>query len=128
MTFTRIISGWRLENVLGNLLRIGVFLSGLVVLGGGALYLVRHGREPFVYEIFRGEPSNLRSIEGIIDSVKSVSARGIIQLGLLMLIATPVARVAFSVGGFALEKDWKYVVMTLVVLTVLVYSILSGGV
>lgn len=118
----------RFQNVLGNLLRAGVSLAAAVVLIGGGLYLFRHGDEPFAYEIFRGEPTDLRSIPGIIHSAWALSGRGIIQLGLLLLIATPVARVMFSVGAFAAEKDWKYVVVTVIVLAVLIYSMLSGGV
>jgi uncharacterized membrane protein len=53
-------------------------------------------------------------------------ARGLIQLGLLLLIATPMARVAFSVIGFALEKDWFYVGITLLVLALLIYSLSSS--
>jgi len=53
-------------------------------------------------------------------------ARGLIQLGLLLLIATPMARVAFSVIGFALEKDWLYVGITLLVLALLIYSLSSS--
>jgi uncharacterized membrane protein len=51
---------------------------------------------------------------------------GIIQIGLLLLIATPVARVAFSVFAFVLQRGSTYVVVTLVVLTILIYSILRG--
>ena len=53
--------------------------------------------------------------------------RGVIQLGLLLLIATPIARVAFSVVGFALERDRMYVVFTLIVLAILLYSLLGSG-
>jgi uncharacterized membrane protein len=53
-------------------------------------------------------------------------SRGLIQLGLLLLIATPVARVAFSVLAFAEQRDWLYVSITLVVLAVLVYSLASS--
>jgi uncharacterized membrane protein len=42
---------------------------------------------------------------------------------LLLLILTPVARVAFSVAAFALERDWTYVAITLIVLAVLIYSL-----
>jgi len=52
-------------------------------------------------------------------------AHGIIQLGLLLLIATPVARVAFSVVAFAAERDWLYVAITLIVLAILIYSLTS---
>jgi len=118
----------RFENILGNLLRAGVSMAAAVVLIGGVVYLLRHGSEPFAYEVFRGEPTDLRSIAGIIRSARTLSGRGIIQLGMLMLVATPVARVMFSVGAFAAEKDWKYVVITLIVLVVLLYSMLTGGV
>ena len=49
-----------------------------------------------------------------------------IQLGLLVLIATPIARVAFSLVAFALQRDRIYVIVTLIVLAVLLYS-LTGG-
>ncbi len=45
------------------------------------------------------------------------------QLGLLVLLATPVMRVASSVVGFALERDRLYTALTLVVLAVLLVSI-----
>lgn len=56
----------------------------------------------------------------------SFRSRGVIQLGLLLLIATPVARVVFSVFAFALQQDRTYVIVTLIVLAVLIYS-LAGG-
>ena len=52
-----------------------------------------------------------------------LGGRGIIQLGLLLLIATPVARVVFSVIGFVRQRDFVYVVLTLIVLAVLLYSL-----
>jgi uncharacterized membrane protein len=53
------------------------------------------------------------------------SGRGWIQLGLLLLIATPVARVAFSVYAFARQRDFLYVGVTLIVLTVLLFGLFS---
>jgi uncharacterized membrane protein len=50
----------------------------------------------------------------------------VIQLGLLILIATPVARVIFSLVGFVLERDRVYVAITLAVLAILAYSIGSA--
>jgi uncharacterized membrane protein len=43
----------------------------------------------------------------------------------LLLIATPVARVLFSVLGFGLERDWLYVAITLLVLALLIYTLTS---
>jgi uncharacterized membrane protein len=117
----------RIENVLGNLLRSGVLLSALVVSIGGAIYLIRHGQEPVNFRVFRGEPADLRSVRGIIRDALELRGQGIIQLGLLLLIATPVARVAFSIFGFTEERDGMYVAFTLIVFSVLLYSLFGTG-
>ena len=117
----------RIEVILGNLLRTGVLLSAAVVLWGACIYLFRHAHEPADYRIFRGEPSEFRTIPGVIQSVINGRGRGLIQLGLLLLIATPIARVAFSVVGFAIERDRMYVTFTLIVLAILLYSLLGSG-
>ncbi len=116
----------RAEQAIGNLLRTGVILAAIVVLAGGLLYLARHGATRPDYRVFRGESPDLRHISGIVHDALAFDARGLIQLGLLLLIATPVARVAFSVAAFAFERDWMYVGVTLIVLVLLLYS-LSGG-
>ncbi len=115
----------RIENIIGNMLRAGVILAAAVVLAGGVLYMAKYGSRRPQYEVFRGEPSDLRSVSQIAQQAISLHARGLIQFGLLLLIATPVARVAFSVIAFAAERDWLYVVITLIVLAVLVYSLTS---
>jgi uncharacterized membrane protein len=120
--------GWtdqRIENILGNLLRAGVLVSALVVSIGGVIYLLRHGRSPMDFRVFRGEPADLRDVRGIISDTVALRGRGIIQLGLLLLIATPVTRVAFSIFGFAEEHDRMYVVFTLIVFSILLYSLLG---
>jgi uncharacterized membrane protein len=119
-------SDFRIEQTVGNLLRFGVILAAAVVTAGAAMFLIRHGGDPPHYGIFRGEPSDLRHVGGIVTDAFSGHARGLMQLGLLLLIATPVARVVFSVVGFALERDHAYVLITLIVLGVLVFS-LAGG-
>ena len=115
----------KVEGVIGNLLRTGVILSATVVLIGAAIYLVRHGGSPADYGVFQGEPNDLRSVSGIIERSIHFSGRGIIQLGLLLLIATPVARVAFAIYGFAAEGDRLYVAFTVLVLAVLLYSLIG---
>ena len=117
----------RIENILGNLLRAGVLLSALVVLIGGVIYLLRHGRSPMDFGVFRGEPADLRGVRGIIRDTLALRGRGIIQLGLLLLIATPVARVAFSIFGFAEEHDRMYVVFTVIVFSILLYSLIGSA-
>jgi len=113
----------QVEQVMGNLLRAGVILAASVVLTGGILYLIRYGTTVPDYRVFRGEPAHLRSVSGILSDAIRLSSRGLIQLGLLLLVATPVARVVFSVFAFARERDPVYVTLTLIVLGVLFYSL-----
>lgn len=117
----------RIEIIIGSLLRTGVLLAAAVVALGGVLYLSRHGHEVPDYTTFRGEPENLKSVREIFDGAMFGSAHAIIQLGLLLLIATPVARVIFSAAAFAIEHDYMYVVITLIVLVILLYSLLASG-
>ncbi|MBZ5593483.1 MAG: DUF1634 domain-containing protein [Acidobacteriia bacterium] len=119
-----------MEGVISILLQAGLTLAAGVVLAGGICYLFRHGTSHPDYRVFRGEPTDLRSVAGILHGVAALRCRDLIQLGLVLLIATPVARVAFSVFAFAMERDRTYVVITLVVLAILLYSLaggLSGG-
>jgi uncharacterized membrane protein len=116
----------KLDTVVGNLLRTGVALSGAVVFAGGLIYLFRHGVETPGYHVFRGEPADLRSLRGIFQDAWNLRGRGIIQLGLLLLIATPVARVAFLVYAFARQGDRLYAVVATIVLLLLAYG-LAGG-
>ena len=55
-----------IDQVSGSLLRIGVTVSALLVLAGAISYLVSYGNTTPHYHIFRGEPSDLTSIGGIL--------------------------------------------------------------
>jgi uncharacterized membrane protein len=115
----------RLESLLGNLLITGVVAAAAIVFVGGIFYMIRYGAMPQDYRLFRGEPTDLRSLKGIFRDAFSLNSRGVIQFGLIVLIATPIARVAFSLAAFLREKDWMYTVFTLVVLLVLLYSLVG---
>jgi uncharacterized membrane protein len=69
----------------------------------------------------------LRSIAGIIRGTFAGQPAAIVQLGLVLLIATPVARVAMSLVAFVLQRDRVYVLVTAIVLALLIFS-LTGGV
>jgi uncharacterized membrane protein len=124
--------GWsdeQVEQVIGNLLRVGVLVSALVVLAGGVLFLVRFGGEAVKdRREFRPEVEELRKPGLIVGAAVRGDGGGLIQLGLLVLIATPVVRVVFSAFAFLRQRDYTYVVITLLVLAVLLYSLLSGHV
>jgi uncharacterized membrane protein len=116
------------EELIGNLLRAGVMLASAIIVLGGAIYLVRHGLSTPQYHVFVGAPRDMRTVSGIMRDALALSGRGIIQLGLLFLIATPVARVAFAIVAFAIQRDRLYVVVTVIVLAILLYSLTSGRV
>ncbi|MBD3749697.1 MAG: DUF1634 domain-containing protein [Sphingobacteriales bacterium] len=117
-----------LEVMMGTLLRYGVLLSAFIVMIGGILYLIKFGNQQPHYTHFSGEPANLINLKSILNDAKGFHSRAIIQLGLLVLIATPIARIILSVVGFILEKDYLYVLITLIVLTVILFSLFSGSV
>jgi uncharacterized membrane protein len=113
----------RVQQAVGNLLRAGVLLAAAVVLAGGVLFLIRHGGVVPDYRVFRGEPMDLRVFGGIVRDAFAGSGRGLVQLGLLILVATPVARVAFTAVAFAFERDRTYVLVALLVLSLLLKSL-----
>jgi uncharacterized membrane protein len=117
----------RIEVIIGALLRIGVLLAALVVMVGAGLYLVRHGHEVVNYSAFHGQPAALTHLSSIVHGAFALNAHAVIQLGLLLLIATPIARVIFSAVAFAMEHDYMYVLITLIVLAVLMYSLFGSS-
>lgn len=116
----------RVEEIISYLLRAGVLMSALLVLAGGVIFLVRHGAEVPDYKTFRGEPEELRTVRGLLSIDTIAHGRGLIQLGLVLLILTPIARVAFSLLAFILERDWFYVAVSAIVLGLLLYSFTSA--
>lgn len=115
-----------IDERLGRLLQFGVLLAGSVVFAGALLYLWRHGHEIVDYSTFRGQPDELRTISGILHSTSTGRARGLIQLGLLLLVATPIARVAFAGYAFLRQRDWLYAGIALFVLVFLFVSLRGG--
>jgi uncharacterized membrane protein len=119
-------SDQKMDEIMGMLLRTGVVLAAVIVSVGGGVFLTRHRLPVTNYRVFAGEPAELRTISGIFHEALAFQGRGLIQLGLLVLIATPVARVAFSFFAFLYERDWTYVLVTVFVLGLLIYSLFGG--
>src|SRR3984957_6043653 len=127
MTTSDLRQDQRMDQIMAVLLRSGVSLAASLVFIGGIVYLSRHDLPAINYHVFQGEPQELRTVSGILREAVKFHGRGLIQLGLLVLIATPVARVLFSVFAFVYEKDWTYVAITVIVLGLLCYSLFGGG-
>jgi len=123
----------RLEKMMAALLQIGVILTGLLVLAGGVLYRAKYGMlDRAENRALRGEaPAASENPEysrfsGIITAALAGKSGAIIQLGVLVLIGTPIALVALAVVGFALRRDRLYVFISFIVLAVLLYSLVAG--
>lgn len=122
-----------MELLIGKLLRYGVMLACGITLFGGIIYLYQnHGGSMEHYkpipdgQPFPGVDYYLRELSTIISHILSFDGAAIIQLGVCVLIATPILRVAFSVIGFLIEKDYMYVVITLIVLSIIIANMLLG--
>lgn len=115
-----------MEREVGRWLKAGVLLAAGVVLAGGVAYLIRSGGAPFALQAFRGEPAELRSLIGILSGAVALDSRAIIQLGVVLLIATPIVRVALTLVGFVRQRDRQYIALTSVVLGLLLFSLLHG--
>jgi uncharacterized membrane protein len=127
MANTRRWTDQQIDIAISVLLRVGVTLAAAIVIVGGILYLIHNGHGIPEDHIFRGEPADLRQVPGVLHEVLALRGRGIIQLGVLLLILTPVARVAFSVFAFWQQRDRLYVIVTLIVLAILVHGLLATG-
>jgi uncharacterized membrane protein len=124
--FQKSLAEQKVDEIIGRVLRAGVLISGAFVLLGGIIYLIRYGLQFPNYHLFQGEPENLRTISGILKGIFSFQSKNIIQFGILILIATPIARVAFSIYAFARQRDTVYLIITLAVLTALIFSFTGG--
>jgi uncharacterized membrane protein len=112
-----------MDQLIGHLLWAGVLIAAVVVLIGGGLYLHRHAGDEIAWTTFREEPTELRRPGRIVVSAFDGRGPAVIELGLLLLIATPVARVALAGYIFLRERDWLYTLVSLLVLATLLFSL-----
>jgi uncharacterized membrane protein len=115
-----------MQAIIGWILRGGVILSMAVVIIGGVLYLTRHGQSMSDYKTFKKIPDFISDPQGVINGALSYKGQAIIQLGIVLLIATPVMRVIFACIGFLIEKDYLYTLISVIVLLIILISMISG--
>ena len=111
------------DNLVGNVLRGGVIVAALLALFGGFVLVAAHGGQPVDYRVFDGGPEGLRHIASIARGAAHFDANAIVQLALVVLIATPIARVALSLFAFAMQRDRLYVTVSEIVLALLLYAL-----
>ena len=116
----------RVEQLIGNLLRMGVLVAAAVALIGGIAFMIQNGAMTPDHATFRGQPEMLSTLTGIIAGAGAFQPAAIVQLGIVLLIATPVARVLLTLVAFAIQRDWIFVLISAIVLALLGYSLFVG--
>ncbi len=114
-----------MDALMGRLLQAGVLLASAIVVVGGVVYLRRHGADVPSYRNFTSEPGSLRQPGQLLHALVHGDSAAIIQLGILFLIATPVARVVFAAVAFAVQRDRLYTAISVLVLVILALGLLN---
>src|SRR5436309_15497097 len=103
----------QVEQLLGFVLQAGVILAAAVALLGGVVYLLGHGMQATDYRVFHREPVDLRTLSGGVRGALRFDCREVVQLGVVLLLATPITRVALAALALPGQRDRRYVVVTL---------------
>jgi uncharacterized membrane protein len=112
-----------MELIISSVLRYGVLISFVIVLIGAILLFAEGGSEVTVRLSGNPQPNNPGAV---IAGALQLQPKAIIDLGLMLLIATPVIRVAASIIAFLFEEDMLYVLITTFVLAMLLLSFFLG--
>lgn len=115
-----------IQSVIGKMLRWGVLSSAAVTSLGGLLYIFTANKELPPYHTFHDVPAQYKSLRGIFTGLLHLDSLSVIQFGVLILLATPIARVLFSIFAFLLEKDYLYVVISTIVAAIIFFSMIGG--
>jgi uncharacterized membrane protein len=105
-----------LNDVVHKVLVVGLMVSTVVLVTGIVLGLIEH----------RPMPDATISVGEAVSRVIGLRPSGFLNLGLLILIVTPILRVIGSIFVFIYEHDWRYVGITALVLAIMLFSLLSG--
>ncbi len=107
------------------ILRTGVLVSAVLLVTGGILFAFQHPGTVFSFKSFAGEPERLRHLSPVFREALQFRSRAVIQLGVIILISTPVLRVIFSFIEFLIRRDWIFLFITAIVICTLFYSLLG---
>ena len=120
-----------IEDIISLILRWGVTIS-IIVIAAGLLVLLVTGQTGVGPLVFEGKlyprlgpgPTGPRDV---LAQLIPPRPYGLIALGLLLLILTPIIRVATSLAVFARDRDRAYILITSLVFVVLLVSLLLGA-
>lgn len=115
-----------LNRSVGNLLRLGVILSVITSLIGFVKLFMEGFQMPRKYKLLDMGTSSEKVWSHFWETLCKGDGMAIIQLGILMLIFTPLMRIIFALIGYLKEKDYVYVVISSIVLAIMVVSFFTG--
>jgi uncharacterized membrane protein len=113
----------RVDHAIGMILRLGVMIAALIVLVGAVLYLWQHGGQLPDYTVFHKSANGILNPQALLSGVLALNGVAIIELGLLVLIATPMSRVVLAAYAFHRQHDTLYVVVSIVVFAIVLFSL-----
>ena len=123
----------RVDIIISQVLRWGVSSSLILILIGSLLgfinandYGARGGSASDLQRLLRADTPFTFGFHSFIHDLYHIKGQALIIAGLLLLIATPIARVAISIVAFASERDWTYVAITGAVFILLILSLMAG--
>ncbi len=121
----------KLQSLIGTTLRTGVIAASVTGIIGGVIFLAAHGGQPVSFRMFEGAASPYTSPWQMLHQALTWHSAdhanqglAITQLGILLLMLTPIIRVVFSIIAFAMERDLIYVAITSTVLAILLGSLI----
>ncbi len=117
----------QMDSAIANMLRFGIALAATLMILGGWFYLQHPTMQPADYAHFHGTSMDLHNLGKVLTGKRLADSTSVLELGIVLLIATPVARVALCVVDFARQRDKLYVAVSFTVLLVLLYSLFKGG-
>lgn len=112
----------KIETIMSVILSIGLMISVGFVILGGAIYLFKHAHENIHFDAVN--PVYSTNPQLILENALYFSPFGIIQLGLLILVLTQIARVGLLVWFYGVIRDYWFFFISLFVLIVLIGSII----
>ena len=124
-------SAGRSEQIISLVLQTGVIVSAAIIVLGITMFFVEHNHQNAsingsYHQFISPSYSFPHSISSLISSLRAGKASAVIVLGVLLLILTPVIRVATSILLFLRQRDIPMTCVTLCVLLVLISSFVVG--
>lgn len=121
----------QVELLISTILRAGVVISLAVVILGMVVTFAHHreyihSRQDLARLTSPARADFPHNMAEMCHGLRKFEGRSIVVAGLLLLIATPVMRVAVSIFAFVYEKDLGFVVITSIVLVMLIFSFVVG--